>query len=275
MRKVFNSATEVIHLFAQRSQSEARCSNVYFENDSCYSYGRHYELGKFITNPKGELAILIEDRGYSNTTAKHIGEMSWATEQYKQLYCNDTHEDRVINFIEEQVRKLQTARKKELYINQATNRYNKFMEWLDWSGGKASNPEKLTALMEVINGSDYWEYLNANAARIKKAEQRKAREEKAKAKADLKKFYAYEQNRVYYGAESYVRLSLDGEFVETSQGVKVSRKEAKVLYSLILAKKDIKGFIIGGYTVISINGVLKVGCHSINIESMHRTGILL
>jgi hypothetical protein len=275
MKKVFTNSRDVIHLFAQRTQSEARCSNVYFDGNSCYSYGRHYELGRFVTNKKGELAILIEDKGYSVTTAKHICEMRWATSQYRQFFCEEVREDRVISFIEDMVKKLQTARKKELYLNPALTRYQKFMEGVAWFGDKVENIEKLNALMDVINGGDYTEYLKANTARIKKAVQRKAREAKAKGKIELKEFYDYERNRVYYGVESYVRLSQDGESVETSQCVRVSRKEAKVLYNLIIAKKDIKGFIIGGYTVISINGVLKVGCHNINIDSMHRTGILL
>ena len=63
--------------------------------------------------------------------------------------------------------------------------------------------------------------------------------------------------------------------VETSQGVKVTVKEAKLLYSMILANKDIKGYRISNYTVISINGVLKVGCHHINIDSMHKIGKLI
>ena len=42
-----NSA-DVIHMFAQRTQSEGRCINVFFEYNRIYSYGRHYLLGEFI-----------------------------------------------------------------------------------------------------------------------------------------------------------------------------------------------------------------------------------
>lgn len=275
MKTVFTNSSDVIHLFAQRTQSEARCSNVYFNGDSIYSYGRHYELGRFITNKKGEVAILIEDRGYSNTTAKHISQIAYATSQYTQFFCNDAFEDRVINFIEAQIRKLQRAIKKELYILPAQNKYAKYMAYLDWCGLKPQNTVKLNALMQVINGGDYAEYLKNEEKRIKAEERQKARQELATLKYEIKEFYAYERRTIYRGIESFVRLSKDGESVETSQGVTVSAKEARVLYSMIVNKRDIKGFVIGGYTVISINGVLKVGCHNINIESMHRTGKLL
>ncbi len=34
--------------------------------------------------------------------------------------------------------------------------------------------------------------------------------------------------------------------------------------------KDIKGYNIEGYTVISLNGTLKIGCHNINMDSVKR-----
>ena len=76
MKKVYSNSNEVMHLFAQQSQSEARSSsnNVYFETpyidnrpygSKIYSYGRHYLLGEFIDNN----TIFINDDGYSVTTS--------------------------------------------------------------------------------------------------------------------------------------------------------------------------------------------------------------
>ena len=63
MKRVFTNSTEVIHLWAQRTQNEARCSNVFFEPDyklsdgnwealetssKIYSYGKHYLLAEFL-----------------------------------------------------------------------------------------------------------------------------------------------------------------------------------------------------------------------------------
>lgn len=72
MKKVFSSSSEVIHLWAQQNQVEARCSNAYFEGAVVYSYGRHYPLGIIVENKKGERAAIINASGYSATTSKHI-----------------------------------------------------------------------------------------------------------------------------------------------------------------------------------------------------------
>jgi len=49
MKKVFNTASELIHVYAQQSQESGRCHNVFFENTTdLYSYGHHYLLAKFI-----------------------------------------------------------------------------------------------------------------------------------------------------------------------------------------------------------------------------------
>ena len=77
MKKVFSSNYEVIHTFAQRTHPEGRnsSSSVFFEGDKIYSYGYHYLLGEFLdTN-----TILINDKGYGNSTSKHISILMGAT----------------------------------------------------------------------------------------------------------------------------------------------------------------------------------------------------
>ena len=41
---------------------------------------------------------------------------------------------------------------------------------------------------------------------------------------------------------------------------------------MIKAGKDIKGYKIDKYTVISINGTLKIGCHNINRANVTEVG---
>jgi hypothetical protein len=55
----------------------------------------------------------------------------------------------------------------------------------------------------------------------------------------------------------------------------VKRENAKLLYKMIERGIDIQGKHIEHYTVTSINGTLKIGCHNINIDSMHKVGKLL
>ncbi len=50
IKRVFSSIYDVADLWAKQSQSDARCKNAYFQNESIYSYGSHYLLGKIIAH---------------------------------------------------------------------------------------------------------------------------------------------------------------------------------------------------------------------------------
>lgn len=277
MKKVFNTSYDVIHLFAQRSQDEARCSNVFFDNmDKIYSYGHHYLLAEFIKNNNDEQAIMINDSGYSVTTSKHIREITQATRQYKQFFTTQTEPKKVLNQLSYFADKLQNSKKPELYINPAESLFIKFNEFQNWNGltNDTVNLLKINSIIEVFRSGDYLEYLNKQAEIIKQAEKLRIKQAKKQFKIDLKKFFDYKTNYIYNNVtnEDFLRISTNLEYIETSQGVKVPIREAKVLYQLIKAKKDIKGFNISGYTVIGLNGVLKIGCHKINLKNLHEIG---
>jgi len=118
---------------------------------------------------------------------------------------------------------------------------------------------------------------NIEAAKVaaKKALAKQQRAAAAQLKIDLKKFETYEINSIYGQSEDFLRISSDGLNVETSQRVTVSIEAARALYTAIVNKQDIKGHKIDGYTVISLNGHLSIGCHKINIKSMHKIGKII
>ena len=63
MKKVFSSNYDCVHTFAQQTHPEGKTSNrnLFFEHDKIYSYGYHYELGRFLDDE----TILINDEGFS------------------------------------------------------------------------------------------------------------------------------------------------------------------------------------------------------------------
>ena len=279
MKTVFTSSNDVMHLFAQRTQNNARTNSAFFEGNKVYSYGYHYLLGEFIENKKSDQAIMINNTGYSVTTSKQISELTGATRQYKQFFKTETDLTIVLHEVESNFKKLVSARKKELYILPCQRLFEKLNEFLIWSNNlnlkKDVRYKSIVKVMKIINGGDLVNYLEKEKIRIAK-EAKKADLKKAKEENELiEKFENYKMSRIYGLNEDHVRLSIDGESIETSQGVSVPVREAKVLYSLIAAKKDIKGFKISNYTVISINGVLTIGCHRININSLHKVGAKL
>lgn len=272
MKRVFRNSQEVIHLFAQRTQDEAKCSNVYFYGDKIYSYGQHYLLGQFKEHPDKGVYILIEDRGCSSTTSKHIWQIRAATRQYQQFFMESITPIRVNNKLHILLMKLSKAKKPELYINEAKSLYAKFVEYWEFIGQTPELKEDIEAQMGVFNGANYNEYLQGVEERTRLRNEEIARKNAEIFKESLQRFYEYKQNYIYNSLEDFLRISQDSTHVETSQGVRIPIDKAKALYILIKAGRDKKGYDINGYTVISINGVLKVGCHNININSVKEVG---
>lgn len=274
MKTVFNSINEVCHIFAQRSQNEGRAGNVFFEGDKIYSYGHHYELGRFISGKNGGVAILINDSGYSVSTSKHISYLTNATSHYRQFFVTESMGVNVLSELENLAEKLSRARKPENYINNANHIFKQFCKYQEFIGIVDERAKIIGKVMTVFDGEKYENYLNEKKAAIKKAEQSRKRKEKKQFKDDLKKFFNFEKNYIIDNIknETYIRLSKDQKRIETTKGVIVNVIDAKNLYRLIKAGKDIKGHKIEHYTVIGLNGVLKIGCHNINVKNMHQVG---
>jgi hypothetical protein len=293
MKRVFSSSEDVIHLFAQQTQSDARASsnNVFFKQEwNCergygtkiYSYGHHYLLGEFIDDD----TIMINDEGYSVTTSRHISQISWATSQYKQFFTTETNLNLVYRKIIDLKDKLSRARKPEMYINPLLNLWEKLNEYAEFKRKKNKIYKKdfmtyhddrykeIRSIVKALNNSseDYKKKLEIAAK--KEARAKKLRDAK-ELKIKLDKFNKYKIDSFRVGDKDFLRVSQDGTKVETSQRVSVSVDNAKLLYKLILGGVDIKGQRIEHYTVTSINGTLKIGCHNINMDSVHKVGKII
>ena len=72
MKKVFGKNSVVMDIFLNRTQDEARCKNVFFEKDKIYSFGTHYELGRFLDGT----TLLVNDTSYSVTTTRHSNKLA-------------------------------------------------------------------------------------------------------------------------------------------------------------------------------------------------------
>ena len=293
MKKVFSSSEDVIHLFAQQSQDEARnaSGNIYFKKPwnsdksygtEIYSYGSHYLLGEFLDDN----TILINDSGYSVTTSKHISQLRYATRQYKQFFVRQTDINNVYYEISGAKDKLAKARKPELYLSTIHNLWESLKEYHEWNRKRnklstknyllytTDKYKEIKRIVKAISSNDE-NFLEKIRKAAKAEEKRKAAADKKRLKESLAKFKAYEINSFRIGDEDYLRISQDGSQVETSQGVRVSRENATMLYQAIQKGIDIKGRHIEHYTVTSINGHLVIGCHNINMDSVHEVGSIL
>jgi hypothetical protein len=271
MKTVFSNGHDVIHVFAQRNQSHGRSSNVFFYNNEIYSYGYHYLLGKFID----EKTIVIDNRGYSSTTAKHISWIIGGTRQYKQFFtmtCDIHHVHRQVLSLQS---KLAAARKPEKYINEILSLWDSLNEFIKYTKNKNTPKDTrykdIKRIVKALN-IDSVQYQQKLADAKKKQDLMRKRSEAKKIKDTLSKWYNYEVHTFRIGEKDYLRISQDGSNIETSQHVKVSIDEARTLYQLICKGIDIKGHRISNYIVNSINGTLKIGCHNIDMDSVHKVG---
>ena len=277
MKTLFNNSHDVIHLFAQQTQPHARSTNVFFYDDKIYSYGYHYLLASFIENKKGEKAILINDSGYSVTTIKHISTMIQASRQYRQFYKTHTDKKIILETLEDLKIKIIKAKKPFLYSERAQHLEKKYLEFCEFMSQKADKDLK-KAFLFFHNKAE--EMAAIYAKDIEKAEKARIKAEKARIKAEkikdvenLAKFMNYEINYCrFYCNEDFIRISQDGQFIETSQKIKIPIESAKTLYKMIQSGKDIKGYKIEDFTVISLNGTLKIGCHHINTKNVNEIG---
>ena len=271
MKTVFSNAQDCVHAFAQRQQPQGRAGNVFFYGDKIYSYGYHYLLAEFIDDK----TILINNSGYSSTTSKHISYVTSGTRQYKQFFTTRCEIGLVYSQVLSLQDKLANARKPENYINGILSLWDSLNEYVKHIKSKNipkdTRYKAIKAIVKHLN-VDSVQYQQKLADAKKKDELAKKRKDAKQIKEALTKFYNYEVNSFRVGDTDYLRLSKDGQAVETSQYVKVSTDEARTLYKAICNGVDIKGHRISNYIVNSINGRLKIGCHNIDMDSVHKVG---
>lgn len=131
MRTVLKSNTETIETFNRQSQSHGKCSNLFFEHDTLYSYGYHYPLAMFV---KAD-TILINDEGWSVSTSKHISETISVTRNKKQLFTSKLCLSMVAYQLENLNAKLSKARKPQKYAKEIQYISTQFDEGVAFMGG--------------------------------------------------------------------------------------------------------------------------------------------
>ena len=269
MKTVFSNR-ELTHVYAQQLQHYGRSTNMFFEGTELYSYGKHYLLAEFIDNE----TVLINDTGYSNTTSKHISLAISATSHKRQFFITETDLNEVYNTITSYLQKLPKARvNKEYYLKVILKLFKTLNEYLEYTETKAkvSKLPKYKELQTIVERLETdKESILKEVAELNK---RKAQREKEKQKEQIELWRNHEIRYLNKSAKSLLRLSLDKKQIETSGGVNIETKKAKVLYKLIEAGKDIKGFKLDYYTVLGIkDNILKIGCHNIPLNEVNTIG---
>jgi hypothetical protein len=268
MKKV-HTPENVAHLFANQLQDEARTqtNNFYFFNDKIYSYGHHFCIARHYNG-----ILLFTERGYSNTTSKHINHVWNASNHLEKIYCynpSGTHLENFqywINEAEKNIDKLSNARKPEIYLTNLDTIKNKAERYANFFNTKI--PKQLKKALEITENAQY--FLDRREMGFIKAE--KERKEKALKKehaTELKKWRNFEKTSLYLrDGYDYLRYNKEKQRFETSQRIEIPLALGLKLYDKI--KNGIKFEKILDYSVQEINKTfIQVGCHKITIKEIN------
>jgi hypothetical protein len=275
MKSVFSSTADLAHAWASQNYPQGRSGNIFFNNKTIYSYGYHFPIAKFVTNSNGDEVVLFTERGYSNSTAKHIGKVRAACSNDKRIYCYNpeaSHNDNFSFWIREadaSIVKLKAARKPELYIREleqtrlAAEKYAEFFA--------IEIPQPLLDALSCVDKEKMELYSEtkrkATEAREEKAKQDAlARLEKAKKdfKVALKKWLNFETNYLHKGSNKFdfVRFNKDSNRWETSQAVQIPFELGRRLFDdIFLSRLKVDDKVLD-FTVREVGKIIRIGCHT-------------
>lgn len=270
MKKVL-SPSEVAHVFANQTQSEARTqtNNFFFYDKNIYSYGHHFCIARFVD----ENTLLFTERGYSNTTAKHINHVRHATSHIKKIYCDNPTNTNTDNFnawtrqAETNIEKLKNARKPEIYLLELQRIKNKANIYAEYFGIKL--PITLENALSITDKAEIIAYLENKAEAIAKEKKQKETELRKEHAKNLKKWKKFEIYSLYQ-RDGFDYLRKDSENFQTSQGVKIPIAVGLRFYNSIVNKTIKVGDKFLDYTISEINNkLIKIGCHTITLKEIN------
>lgn len=143
MKKKFQSNSELCKVFAQQNQTHGKGNNMFFEYQTIYSYGHHYEIAQIIEAKNGEKIAFVNSNTYSNTTSKHTNHVlralniryffvpftiagnSFARADYFKISDLPDYIDKLKRKMNGLLFKQKNARKNTYYLQLAENEFNK------------------------------------------------------------------------------------------------------------------------------------------------------
>ena len=267
MRNVLPTS-DLCHKWANMEQSSGRTStgSMFFNNETIYSYGDHFAIAKHIVNEQGQRAILFTLRDYSNTTAKHKSHVYMSCKNDNIIFCANPIGSHETNFKYWEQRaghdvasKLKNARKPEKYINLLKEIEKSANIYANYFGIEI--PESLKIILAIKDKADYLQYQDKANELAKLEEAKRLKEQKAKFKEDIKKWFNCETSRLYT-TYKYDFLRINENRIETTQAVQIPLELGKRLYQSIKNQSLKVGDKFLNYSVNEIGNEIKIGCHT-------------
>jgi hypothetical protein len=286
IKKVFDSR-QLCHVWASETQSEGRNSgrSMFFENNTIYSYGRHYTLGVIHTNKRGEKLGLINSERYSVTTSKHrsqaasalYGRMNVLHVPRPNDLMSETNEIYLTNAVASYVEEIFNSRKhcSEYTKEGMLDSIKDLNILLKFKGKKefSLDAETMTVIDEILV-----EKIEQNKARdAARSEKRKAQFAEYKRQQELKRqdylssvmlwptFQNTKSIPSQYFPHDMIRVNKLTLEVETSRGAKVPLDEALKAFQDLESGIDVIGRRVGSFTIDEVTqDKIVVGCHELD-----------
>ena len=277
MRRVFKNYDEVCHVWAQQTQSQGRAGNIFFEGKSIYSYGRHFEMARFVDTE----TVFITSRGYSVSTAKHLSLVRRAVRHKTVFTVPDfTYHPNNVRYLIEKARD---------HFDKA-KRARKYADWEIRSGRESVEttrayitkfqvqvPDSHVELWQVLHTDTYLNsevqvalLAKARAAQAAEREEQKRRRE-VEAQKQAEQLAKWVAGEVAWGRFAEMRLRVKDDQVQTTHGASVPIIEARKLYRALKAGVNIEGQQVGYYRVTRATASeLVIGCHTIPMSEVER-----
>lgn len=294
--------------------------NFFFEGDTIYSYRRNWPIAKIYTKGKGKAEkkiVLINSATYSSTTAKQTNDVRYSCSQFDRVtvpypafsghiqYTNTDEKVANLDYLFKEMDKLvakagrsQSISTVEYLQADAIHLYSQAVMYNDFfKVVRKLKPmpsfDKAIARRTRLDAPDPLK--DAKAFKAKQSRERaQAKKELWKEGADFVQFcnswrhleqWEKDGGSRYSGYSSYglpvfLRLSKNGEEIETSQGASVPVKHARLLYWKInKLKANGQTYQRNGHTIhvghypldsIDLDGNVRVGCHSITFKTIYK-----
>lgn len=287
IKQVFTSSSQVFHLWANQSQQSARqagaqtrdgstiYSRAFFEGNSAYSYGHHYEVGRIMEYNGVKLAI-VNNTGDSNTTSKHINEAYDALENLMPRLKASTfnvfdalleNQDQLINRLMNQLNRRSFYYEAKFLGQYDLKDLKEFNDLCQLLGHKQLQLHVDDELEQVVNA-----YIKSCVARTKFLDASKQERLIVKNAKDLE---AWKQGGPAFQFLRNIRpmiVRVKDQVVQTSSGAEVPLSDALKLLSKLETGKLKKGEKIGSFEFTSCkNNVLTIGCHTFDLKNVKET----
>lgn len=279
--------SELAHNFANKVKSFGKGSNMFYNNDTIYSYGYHFPLAKFVKDANENEIIMLNIRNYSNTTSKHQNHLRNAIPtNIKKISCIDPQNTFSANYnnllyrlnnANNFINKAKKAIKNKMQlISNAKYEINNFNDYVNTFKVDVSKYvvsfgqidlnnfyNEVSKDIDIYENSEYYKTWLLNA---EKREADKIAKNLIKQTENITKFRNFELMYVYNIPFNLLRLNVEKNQIETSTCVKISVPVFKKYYEKMKNNTLLFGEKIDHYVYLSKNDVyINIGCHKIEL----------